>query len=190
MHALPRVNRLTQVALPQRRAHKRAVQAKVETERGNFSSDQAQRALQYQLERSASPQLPESTQPQQPPESYEQDLKRRQTKAREWITPCLTIKARNRSLDTLATLCETTAGLTSEQQDTALKRLLGQSWQVAAAHPVAYDSDEELDSFDEEGSPVSGAADKIAPASSWEDGSILYTSSILEDCSYEDVLQG
>ena len=89
MHALPRVNRLTQVALPQRRAHKRAVQAKVETERGNFASDQAQRALQYQLERSASPQLPEATQPQQPPESYEQDLKRRQTKAREWITPWL-----------------------------------------------------------------------------------------------------
>ena len=42
----------------------------------------------------------------------------------------------------------------------------------------------------QEGNPVSGAADKIAPASSWEDGSILYTSSILEGCSYEDVLQG
>lgn len=89
MHALPHVNRLTQVALPQRPARKRAVQAKVQTERGNFSSDQAQRALQYQLERSASPQLPEAKQLQQPPEGYEQDLKRRQTKAREWITPWL-----------------------------------------------------------------------------------------------------
>ena len=42
-----------------------------------------------------------------------------------------TTKARARSMDTLAALRETsTAGLTSEQEDTALKRLLGQSWQV------------------------------------------------------------
>ena len=148
------VNRLTQVAIPQQRARKRAVQAKSQTERGNLSSDQAQKALQYQVERSASDQAPEAI--QQPPEGYEQDLKRRQTKAREWITPWLvsafvdkkcslshltlccvwqTTKARNRSMDTLATLRESTAGLTAEQQDTALKRLLGQSWQVRPLIP-------------------------------------------------------
>lgn len=41
-----------------------------------------------------------------------------------------TAKAQAKSMDALAALRQSTEGLTSEQQDTALKRLLGQSWQV------------------------------------------------------------
>ena len=41
-----------------------------------------------------------------------------------------TVKARFKSLDALAALRATTSGLSPQQQDTALKRLLGQSWQV------------------------------------------------------------
>lgn len=43
-----------------------------------------------------------------------------------------TSKAKLRSMDTLAALRDQTPGLSSEQQDTALKRLLGQSWQASS----------------------------------------------------------
>ena len=41
-----------------------------------------------------------------------------------------TVKARSKSVDTLSALRQKTPGLTQKQQDSALKRLLAQSWQV------------------------------------------------------------
>lgn len=41
-----------------------------------------------------------------------------------------TVKARSKSVNTLGALRTNSAGLSQQQQDMALKRLLGQSWQV------------------------------------------------------------
>lgn len=110
-----------------------------------MSAEEAQKGLQYQLDRS--PQLTSAPAPAQHPrqqEDYKTELKRRQISAREWIAPWLTGQARSKSLDAMGALRKSrTADLSPQQQDTALKRLLGQSWQVAAANPVAVYSDDE-----------------------------------------------
>ena len=128
-------------------------------QRRHMSAEEAQKGLQYQLDRS--PQLlsaPAPAQHTQPQEAYETELKRRQISAREWIAPWLvrycsvcpakaakqqpqycetllqTGQARSNSLDTMAALRKSrTADLSPQQQDTALKRLLGKSWQVSMA---------------------------------------------------------
>ena len=120
-----------------------------------WSQQDTTKALQYQLDRSAK-QTPATARQEHRSEEYEKDLVQRQRSAREWITPWLvnlsdifalrqacgmlmeqsncaalqTVKARSRSIDTMATLRNSTSGLSAQQQDTALKRLLGQSWQV------------------------------------------------------------
>lgn len=83
-------NRLLPVSAPVHSQRGRAERVSVRAERGSFSSDQSQRALQYQLDRAAPQRAqPETTQNQPDLKSYEQDLKRRQKSAREWITPWL-----------------------------------------------------------------------------------------------------
>ncbi|DBA76355.1 TPA: hypothetical protein ACH3X1_010066 [Trebouxia sp. C0004] len=85
---------------------------------------------------------------QQQQQDYEANLKQRQIAAREWIAPWLSIKAKSKSVDILAAVRTNALDFSPKEQDTALKRLLAQSWQVAAANPVAVYSDDEDDDLD------------------------------------------
>lgn len=87
-------------------------------------------------------------QQQQQQQDYETNLKQRQIAAREWIAPWLSFKARSTSVDVLAAVRTNASDFSPKQQNSALKRLLVQSWQVAAANPVAVYSDDEDDDLD------------------------------------------
>ena len=120
-----------------------------------LSQEETQKAWQYQIDRSIKQVPSAAPQQEQPSKEYKKELVKRQKSAREWITPwlvslsncldtiltlgrcntyvCLqTLKARSKSVGVMATLRTNDSGLSKHQQDTALKRLLGQSWQVQA----------------------------------------------------------
>ncbi|KAA6428818.1 MAG: hypothetical protein FRX49_01693 [Trebouxia sp. A1-2] len=66
---------------------------------------------------------------QQQQQDYEADLKQRQIAAREWIAPWLSFKAKSKSVNVLAAVRTNASDFSPQQQDSALKRLLAQSWQ-------------------------------------------------------------
>lgn len=60
----------------------------LDSARRHVSSEEAQKGLQYQLDRSVRPAVTQQ-EPGGSPQEYEQDLRRRRCSAREWITPWL-----------------------------------------------------------------------------------------------------
>lgn len=65
-----------------------AQQQQQQSMRKDLAQEDTQKALQYQLGRSAK-QAPAAVQQEHRPEAYEKELVRRQRSAREWITPWL-----------------------------------------------------------------------------------------------------
>ncbi|GAB4812964.1 hypothetical protein N2152v2_000010 [Parachlorella kessleri] len=177
---------------------------------GDLSPEQLQGALERQLNRSATKGAPgqpaaaaaassgagEGSDPAS-------DLERRQQEARKWITPWLEAKARGRSKELQSGLRERVTLLSMDEEQRALKRQLsgggsfdegsgvalsdvGQEVPTApAAAPAAAATKEPAVPA---GAGAAGSSSKLGQPHLFEDGSLLFTSEMLQAVSFEDVL--
>ncbi|KAK9918894.1 hypothetical protein WJX75_007925 [Coccomyxa subellipsoidea] len=151
-----------------------------------LNAEQRFKALELQLKRSQA-KSSESTAPAASTKSdktFEADLAARRQAAREWITPWLEARQRSQSHAVLSELRSRGELLSDEQEKAALARLLG-------TKPAA-EEDPGAAAPESNGSGAVSATEeqpsRFAPSETLEDGSVVYTLSLLQSVDYEAVL--
>ncbi|BDA48995.1 hypothetical protein COCOBI_13-1050 [Coccomyxa sp. Obi] len=153
-----------------------------------LNSEQTSKALELQLKRaqgrSAESAAPEAT--SKPDGSYEADLSARRQAARDWITPWLEASQKKRSHAVMSEMRGRVELLSSDQEKAALTRLLGND------SSAVNQENGSAGGAESNGSGAGAASEeqpsRFAPSEILEDGSMVYTLSLLQSVDYEAVL--
>lgn len=153
--------------------------------------EQSSKALELQLKRSqgrsAESAAPAAT--SEPDGSYEADLSARRQAARDWITPWLEASRRKRSHSVMSELRGRGELLSSDQEKAALARLLGNDSAAGnGEHTPAASAGGAESNGTGAGDANEEQPSKFAPSEILEDGSMVYTLSLLQSVDYEAVL--
>ncbi|KAK9836806.1 hypothetical protein WJX74_008452 [Apatococcus lobatus] len=141
-----------------------------------ITDDRRNSALDFQLKRSTARQ-PQAAKPEVPAQSSsaarEADLAERKLAARAWITPWLDVRTKGESSQILRAMQKRVAMMDDGRADNAMSRQLNKG-RFLSKEEIAAQADSPS-----EGESTSQDDSRYAPSQTYEDGSLLFSSSTL-----------